>query len=124
MNGVITPQIWQIAVAYVFVVILLIIVRKRGISREKEILIATVRMTLQLILAGYILLFLFDNVHVGFTVGTVILMETFAIFNTIRQVKTKLSASLKKDYRRFHGDRDAFQPCVLYRRGAGRGTMV
>lgn len=96
MNGVVTPQIWQIAVAYVFVVILLIIVRKRGISREKEILIATIRMTLQLILAGYVLLFLFDNVHVAFTVGTVLLMETFAIYNTIKRVKTKLSASLKK----------------------------
>jgi putative ABC transport system permease protein len=96
MNGVITPQVWQIAVAYVFVVILLIIVRKRGISREKEILIGTVRMTLQLILAGYILMFLFDNLHPALTVGTVFLMETFAIYNTIKRIKTKLSASIKK----------------------------
>jgi putative ABC transport system permease protein len=53
-------------------------------------------MTLQLILAGFILLFLFDNVHAAFTVATVILMETFAIYNTIKRVKTKLSASIKK----------------------------
>lgn len=96
MNGVMTPEIWRLAIAYVFVLVLLIIVRKRRISREKEILIATVRMTLQLILAGYVLLLLFDNVHPLLTAAVVILMETFAILTTIRRSKTKLTKPIKK----------------------------
>lgn len=96
MNGVMTPQIWRIAIAYVFVLMLLVIVRKRRISREKEILIATIRMTLQLILAGYLLLILFENVHPLLTLAVVILMVVFAIMTTFRQCKTKLNASVKK----------------------------
>jgi putative ABC transport system permease protein len=96
MNGVMTPEIWRIAIAYVFVLLLLIIVRKRRISREKEILIATVRMTLQLILAGYLLVLLLDNAHPIYTIAAIILMETFAIFNAIKSAKTKLTTPVKK----------------------------
>jgi len=38
MDDVIELQLWQMVAAYIFVVILLLIVRARGISREKEIL--------------------------------------------------------------------------------------
>lgn len=55
MDGVIQLQIWQLAAAYVFIAALLFIVKARGIPREKEIIIATLRMTIQLALVGYIL---------------------------------------------------------------------
>jgi len=54
MNGIIDLTFWQVALAYIFVLIVLIIVRIRRIGREKEILIASIRMTLQLILTGYV----------------------------------------------------------------------
>jgi len=60
MNGVINLGIFQMISVYIFVVILLIIVRKRGISREKEILISSIRMTIQLIITGYVLVYLFN----------------------------------------------------------------
>jgi putative ABC transport system permease protein len=56
MNDVINLSIWQLSIAYVFMLILILIVRWRGIHREKLILIASVRMTVQLMLMGWWLL--------------------------------------------------------------------
>ncbi len=96
MNNIINLNIWQMVAAYVFVVILLIIVKVRGISREKEILISTLRMTLQLILTGYILVYVFNNVNPIYTVLIIISMEIFAIFNIYKRVKVKISSRLKR----------------------------
>lgn len=96
MKDVIDLQLWQLVSAYVFIVILLIIVKLRGISREKEILISSVRMTIQLVLVGYILTYLFENVNVVYTIVILIIMETFAINNIFKRTKDKLSNSLKK----------------------------
>ncbi|AOY74981.1 ABC transporter permease [Clostridium formicaceticum] len=96
MNGVINLQLWQMAASYIFIVILLFIVRARGISREKEILISTIRMTIQLILTGYILVYLFDHINPLYTIIVVAVMEIFAIYNIFKRVKVKLSKPLKK----------------------------
>jgi len=96
MNGVINLGITQMISVYVFVIVLLIIVRKRGISREKEILISSIRMTIQLILTGYILVYLFANANPLYTIIVLILMETFSIYNIFKRSKLKLSKGLKK----------------------------
>lgn len=96
MKGVIDLQMWQMAAAYIFVIILLFIVRIKGIPREKEILVSTVRMTLQLILTGYILVYLFDNSHPLFTLLVIGIMEVFAVYNIFKRAKANLSQKLKK----------------------------
>lgn len=96
MEGVINLQLWQMAAAYVFVLILLFIVKIRGISREKEILISSIRMTIQLILVGYILVYLFNTMNPIYTIMVVVGMELFAIQNIYKRVKTTLSKSIKK----------------------------
>ncbi|AKL96568.1 hypothetical membrane protein UPF0014 [Clostridium aceticum] len=96
MDGVIELQLWQMAAAYIFVVILLFIVRMRGISREKEILISSIRMTVQLILVGYILVYLFNNINPLNTIIVIVVMEVFAIHNIYKRTKGKLSKPLKK----------------------------
>ncbi|MCX8131720.1 MAG: iron export ABC transporter permease subunit FetB [Clostridia bacterium] len=96
MNSVIELKIWQMAAAYIFVVILLFIVRARGINREKEILISTARMTIQLVLTGYILVYIFENSNPFFTLLIITVMEAFAINNVYKRAKTKISARLKK----------------------------
>lgn len=96
MKGVIELKIWQIAAAYIFVVILLAIVRIKGIPREKEIIISTVRMTLQLILTGYVLVYIFDNKHPIYTVIITGIMEVFAINNIYKRTKTKLTPKIKR----------------------------
>ena len=96
MNSIIQLGLWQMTAAYVFVVLLIIIVRIKGIPREKEILLSTFRMTLQLILTGYVLVYLFEHAHPLYTVAAVLIMEAFAIFNVFKQVKAKLTRDIKK----------------------------
>lgn len=96
MNQTLDLNLIQLISAYIFVVILLFIVRIRGIKKEKEILIASIRMTLQLILTGNILVYIFDNPSPIYTVLIIILMEGFAIYNIFKRVKEDISKSLKK----------------------------
>lgn len=96
MNGAVNLNIWQLVAAYVFVIILILIVRMRGIAREKQILLSTVRMTVQLVLVGYLLVYLFDNINPFFTIGVVIIMEVFAVYNIFKRTKYRLSKRLKR----------------------------
>lgn len=96
MNGVIDLQLGQMIAAYIFILILLLIVRLRGIHREKEILISSVRMTIQLILTGYILVYLFKSPSPWLTVLVLLAMEAFSIYNIIKRAKVKLSFRLKR----------------------------
>ena len=47
LKGVIELQIWQLAAAYIFILILIGLVKLKGIPREKQIALATFRMTIQ-----------------------------------------------------------------------------
>jgi len=71
-------------------------VRIKGIGREKEIVISSVRMTLQLVLVGYILTFIFDLRHPLVTGGIVALMLSFAIYNIYRRARVKLNNAAMK----------------------------
>jgi len=95
-EGATDLAIWQVLAAYIFVVIILIIVRIKKIPREKLIVMATVRMTLQLILVGYVLIFIFENPHPLLTLGIILFMLGFAIFNVYQRTKETISISLKK----------------------------
>jgi len=96
MNGQVEQiGLWQMVSAYIFVLFLLFIVRRRKIGREKEITIAALRMTLQLVLVGYVLVFVFDLRHPGLTVLYIAAMLVFAVFNIFRRVKTRLNRQLK-----------------------------
>lgn len=96
MDKVIDLQIWQMVAAYLFIIVLLAIVRLRGIPREKEIVLSSIRMTLQLILTGYILMYLFQNSHPIITIIVIGMMQTFAIYNIFKRAKVKLPQKLKK----------------------------
>lgn len=94
-NGVVQLHLGQMASAYIFVVILLFIVRKRGIPREKEILISSFRMTIQLVLTGYVLTFLFEASHPLYTLLAITVMESFAIYNVYNRSKLNLNRRIK-----------------------------
>jgi len=96
MKGIIDLTVVQVALAYIFVLIVLIIVRARGIRREKEIIVSSVRMTLQLILVGYLLVYIFDNPNPFVTMGIIALMEVFAIYTVFKKFKNQLSKALKQ----------------------------
>ncbi|MFY4774028.1 ABC transporter permease [Metabacillus sp. RGM 3146] len=89
------PELWRLISAYLFILMLLFIVKWRGIKREKTILIATARMSIQLILVGYLLTLIFKHPIPFVTLLIVLLMETFAIFNIYKQAGGFLSKKLK-----------------------------
>lgn len=96
VTGIIDLPVFQVALAYFFVLIVLIIVRFLGIKREKEIIISSVRMTLQLILTGYVLVYVFNNPNPMITLGIIILMEAFAVHTVFSKFRGKLSKPLKR----------------------------
>ena len=95
VDAIIDLSIIQVALAYVFVLIVLAIVRIRGIRREKEIVLSSLRMTFQLVLVGYLLVYVFDHPHPVITIGIIIIMEAFAIYTIIKKFPSLLSKSLK-----------------------------
>lgn len=96
MKSIIEISPFHLSLAYLFVVILIFILQRRGIRREKQVLIASVRMTLQLILTGFVLTFLFQNPHPLLTAAFLLLMESFAVHTVFKKFKGKLSKPLKQ----------------------------
>ncbi|HOV70717.1 MAG TPA: iron export ABC transporter permease subunit FetB [Dysgonamonadaceae bacterium] len=95
-SGIVDIELWQLIAAYAYVIVLLVIVRIMGIKREKIIVVSSIRMTLQLIIAGYVLIYLFNHPSFGFLLLLFLLMEGFAINNTFTRVKVPLNRELKK----------------------------
>ena len=85
----------NLSFAYAFLILILVLSYKTKIGREKEIVIASVRMSLQLILVGYILTYVFKNPNPFFTVGLLIIMGFFAVENIKKRVKGNLSKEFK-----------------------------
>ncbi len=96
MNGILNLTVLQVALGYVFVLFVLLVLHLRGIDRKKTLVLASVRMTLQLMLTGYVLLWIFDNPHPLFTLGVIAVMETFAIFTVYKKFKGRLSTAMKR----------------------------
>lgn len=95
MNDIIDLTFFQVTLAYVFVLIVLAIVRVRGIRREKEIVISSIRMTLQLILVGYILVYVFANPSPIITAAIVVVMTAFAIHTIFSKFRAVLTSSMR-----------------------------
>ncbi len=96
MSGVKNLAYWQVGLAYLFVALVIWIARWRGLRREWQILLASVRMTLQLVAAGYLLTWIFRYPSPWVTLLAVLLMETFAVFTVYRKFKGRLNPRLKK----------------------------
>lgn len=75
--------------AFVFVAIMLIIFQIKKISLKQTFLNATIRMTLQLILMGYILDYVFGSDNPFTTFLIILIIESFAILNTVKRTKVK-----------------------------------
>ncbi|MCS0672850.1 ABC transporter permease [Cytobacillus firmus] len=95
-SSIIDIEFWRLISAYLFVLLLIIIFKVRGIAREKKLTIAAFRMTLQLVIAGYVLTYLFEFSNPLLTLGVILTMEGFAIYTIYKQAGTRLSVNLKK----------------------------
>lgn len=96
MSGIIDLSVWQVILSYIFVMIVLVIVKNRGMKREKEIFVSSLRMTIQLIFTSYILIYIFGKPNPFLTIAFIGIMECFAIYTVFQKFKGLLSKKLKQ----------------------------
>ncbi len=95
MNDIIEIGPLRLLAGYVFILLLLFLVRNLGIKKEKEIIIASIRMTLQLLFMGYILVYIFDQSRFYVTLLVYAIMIFFAIRNIFSRVNLPVSKKLR-----------------------------
>ncbi|MGO5074716.1 ABC transporter permease [Clostridium sporogenes] len=87
MQGVVALSIFQFSLIYLLLIIVLIMMKKSKINATKLLLVASLRMSIQLIIVGYILQYMFSNPNPIFTVSFLILMIMFSIERVIKSRK-------------------------------------
>lgn len=87
MNDIVTLNIHQFLLVYLLLLVVLFIMKKCRINKTRLLAIAGMRMTLQLILAGLVLTYIFKNPHPLFTVAYLASMTSFAIYNVLSKNK-------------------------------------
>lgn len=88
-------SILQLALSFVFIIVLLVISKIKGLSNQGLIIVASLRMTIQLIITGYLLKYILKSDSPWITLLILIIMEAFAIFNVYKRSKVE-SIKLKE----------------------------
>jgi putative ABC transport system permease protein len=103
MSEIVSLNIAQFALVYLLLVIVLLIMKKSQINQTRLLIVASLRMSVQLALAGLILTYMFENPHPLCTVGYLVLRAGFATYTALSrnkginrrfQIVTGLSLSL------------------------------
>jgi len=87
MDDIVVLNIWQFALIYTLLFIVLLVMKKCRISQTKLLLVASIRMTVQLALAGLILTYILENPHPLFTALYLAVMTAFAIYTVLSRSK-------------------------------------
>ncbi|AZO94654.1 iron export ABC transporter permease subunit FetB [Halocella sp. SP3-1] len=95
MEDILDISLVQLIAAYIFVIILLFIVKHEQIGNEWQIILANFRMTVQLVLVGYLLTYIFANPNLFSSIIILLLMQGFAVQNIYGRV-SDISIDLKK----------------------------
>ena len=88
MNKIVELEIGSFALVYLLLLLVLVIMKKSGIQQSKLLLWASFRMTVQLILAGWVLTYIFENPHPVFVVAYFLSMNIFAIHRVLSKNKS------------------------------------
>lgn len=85
MNKIVEIQLWQFTTAYLLLVLVIFIMKKCHINQDKRLVVASLRMSVQLVIAGLVLTWIIRNPHPLFTLLYLILMIGFSIFRVLSQ---------------------------------------
>ncbi|HJF73522.1 ABC transporter permease [Gallibacterium anatis] len=83
MNNIAEIQLFNFCLVYLLLLIVLFIMKKCEINQSKLLFVASIRMTLQLIIAGFVLTYIFQNPHPIFTILYLLAMIIFAIHRVL-----------------------------------------
>lgn len=95
MTGVIDIPLLRLVIAYAFVAVTIAAASFFKLSKDRDIIIATLRMTVQLYIVGYVLKYIFDTKFVLLAVLMICVMEGFAVNNAIARARVKMRSHLK-----------------------------
>ena len=90
-------NIWQFALIYLLLIVILVIMKKAKIDQTKLLLLASFRMTVQLVLAGLVLTYILGHPHPLFTVAYIVAMTSFAtirVLNKNRDLNKKFKMAI------------------------------
>ena len=96
MNGVIDIGFINLAAGYLLVLVVAGMIKKRRIGKETELVIAVFRMTVQLVLVGYVLDLILGSERMWMTLAAVSVMEIFAVLNVYQRVQVEMSRSFRR----------------------------
>lgn len=87
MQGAVKLNILQFSLIYLLLIIILAVMKKAKINQTKLLLLASFRMTVQLVLAGLILTYIFKNPNPIFTLAYIAAMIIFSIYRVLSKNK-------------------------------------
>lgn len=87
MNSAMPFQIGQFLLIYLLLIIVVFIMQKCKINQTKLLIWASMKMTIQLVLAGLILTYIFQNPHPAFTLTYLLAMISFSIHRVLSKNK-------------------------------------
>lgn len=88
MTDVVELNLWQFGLVYLLLLVVLAVMKKSRISQTKLLIVASVRMTVQLVLAGLILTYILKNPHPIFTILYLAAMTAFAVHRVLSRNRT------------------------------------
>lgn len=94
MSDAVPFQLWQFLLIYLLLILVIAIMKKCQINQSKLLIVASVKMTVQLILAGFILTYIFKNPNPLFTMTYLVTMLVFSIHRVLSKNK-ELNHSFK-----------------------------
>ncbi len=87
MSNVIQIDIGRFLLIYLLLLIVLAVMKKCKMQQSKLLLLGSVQMTVQLVIAGFLLTYIFENPKPLYTVSYVVLMVAFAIHRVLSKNK-------------------------------------
>lgn len=83
MSGAAQISLFRFLLIYLLLLVVLAVMKKCHIQQTKLLVVSSIRMTVQLVLAGLILTYIFSNPHPVFTVAYILVMALFAVYRVI-----------------------------------------
>lgn len=87
MNSIVKLNIYQFSLIYLLLIIVLVIMKKCKVNQSKLLLVASLRMSVQLVIAGLVLSYIFEKPHPLFTIAYIFAMVLFAVIRIYNQNK-------------------------------------
>ena len=87
MEGAIQLNIVQFSLVYLLLIVVVAIMKKSNIKKTKLLIVSSIRMSIQLVLAGLILTYILKNPHPIFTIAYILIMLIFSIYYVLSKNK-------------------------------------